>query len=138
MASYALEAAASTYGTRLHNIGIFMRDDNITFWYFDASGIVRTKSEPALSLIDDFEKVAAIFIALSYSTPEHFGAFLRNIIRPPENEHYPDAFPPVNLKGYTIDLSPSTETAPDGAAPLTTAPGDGATPVVVTLGDLLF
>lgn len=107
MASYALEMSGSTLGSRLHSLSIFLRDDKVTFWYADASGVVRTPrpGTPVISLIDDFEKVAAIFIALSYCSAEALGAFPEAIIRPPQE--YPASFPPTSLTGYTINLSES-------------------------------
>ena len=112
MAAYALEMAASTRGTRLHTIGVFLRDDKVSYWYVDASGVVRTSPESTLSIIFDFEKVMAIHIALSYSGPEQLGAFPRSIICPPENKPYPAPFPPHSLTGYTIDLSGEEDKEP--------------------------
>lgn len=105
MGSYALEISASTRGSRLHCIGIYMFNHHITFWYIDASGTIRTSESEVLSLFGDFEKVAAIFIALSYCTPEQLGAFPPSIIRPPEHTAYSAAFPPTDLENFTIDLS---------------------------------
>ena len=105
MAAYALEMAASTRGTRLHTIGVFLRDDKVSYWYVGASGMVRTSPESTLSIIFDFEKVMAIHVALSYCGPEQLGAFPPHIICPPANEPFPDSFPPESLAGYTIDLA---------------------------------
>ncbi|KAI0090123.1 hypothetical protein BDY19DRAFT_992356, partial [Irpex rosettiformis] len=61
---YALEMLSSTKGTRLHSIIVGLRDDLVSLWYFDASGVVRTcspESKEKLSLVYDFERVAAIF-----------------------------------------------------------------------------
>lgn len=106
MAANGLEMAASTHGTRFHSIGVFLRDDKVTFWYLDASGVVRTTGQlEELSIIYDFDRVAAIFTALSFCTPEQLGAFPPSIISPPLNAPYPTSFPPETLAGFTIDLS---------------------------------
>jgi hypothetical protein len=87
--SYALGMLGSTGGARLHTLGVLLRDDLVSLWYFDASGIVRTskykgKETERLSLIDHFERVAAIFIALAYCNEEQFGAIPGTILtRPP-------------------------------------------------------
>lgn len=112
MAAYALEMAASTCGTRLHIIGVFLYDDKVSYWYVDLSGMVRSSSETTPSIIFDFEKVMAIHLALSYCSPEQLGAFPRSIICPSENEQYPDSFPPHSLTGFTIDLSGEEDQKP--------------------------
>ena len=89
-----------------------MRDDKVTFWFLDASGATRTTSSQTLSIINDFEKVAAIFIALSFCSPEQLGAFPASVILPPANSPYPASFPPMTLKGYAIDLADETDTNP--------------------------
>ncbi|KAI0085302.1 hypothetical protein BDY19DRAFT_450284 [Irpex rosettiformis] len=97
----------STKGTRMHSIVVALRDDLFSLWYFDASGVVRTCSSQSgekLSLINDFERVAAIFVALVYCTPEQFGAFPTHLIRPPDNTPFPDSFPLESLEGCTINL----------------------------------
>ncbi|KAI0691941.1 hypothetical protein BC835DRAFT_1359181 [Cytidiella melzeri] len=100
----------STRGTRMHNIGVIFRDELISLWYFDASGIVRTCPDAGvnrekLSLITDFERVAAIFVALAYCDAEQFGAIPAHVITPPTTKPHPSAFPIRSLKEHTIDLS---------------------------------
>lgn len=114
MAGYALELAGSTRGTRLHHIGIFLRDDYLTLWYLDASGPVRAgtgkdDNKDVLSIIDNFERVAAIFIALSYCDAEQFGALPPQVIRPPPPQAYPDQFPPNSLTNFTINMAEDDE-----------------------------
>ncbi|KAI0692609.1 hypothetical protein BC835DRAFT_45077 [Cytidiella melzeri] len=110
LGGYALEMLGSTRGTRMHNIGVIFRDELISLWYFDASGIVRTCPDAGvnrekLSLITNFEQVAAIFVALAYCDAEQFGAIPAHVITPPTTKPHPSAFPIRCLKEHTIDLS---------------------------------
>lgn len=108
LGGYALEMLSSTMGTRMHALGVIVRDDLVSLWYFDASEIVRTcspESGEKLSLLSDLERVAAIVVALSYCTPEQLGSPPMNIIRPPEVARFPGSFPLQSLAGCTIDLS---------------------------------
>jgi hypothetical protein len=126
LGSYALEMLGSTGGTRLHTLGVLLRDDLVSLWYFDASGVVRTskdkgKETERLSLIDHFERVAAIFIALAYCNEEQFGAIPETILTRPPNY----MFPASNLTGHTVRF-PSLEENSDNH------------PYVVTLGDHIY
>lgn len=114
--SYVLEFLSSTCGTRLHNLAIMFRNDFLSLWYFDASGNVSactTKEDgedgEKISLIHDFELVAAIFVALSYCTPDQLGSMPQDTIKPPAAAPYPASFPPESLKGFTIDLAAEQE-----------------------------
>ncbi|KAI0695825.1 hypothetical protein BC835DRAFT_1345232, partial [Cytidiella melzeri] len=100
----------SMRGTRMHNLGVIFRDELISLWYFDASGIVRMCPDAGvnrekLSLITSFERVAAIFVALAYCDAEQFGAVPAHVITPPTTNPHPSAFPIRCLKEHTIDLS---------------------------------
>jgi hypothetical protein len=97
--SYALEVLSSTRGTRIHSLGMTVIDDRITLWYYDASGIVR--SEPSLSLVNDFEEVAAIFVGLASCDVDKWGA-LPSVFQVPEGASYPESFPPLDLQGYSL------------------------------------
>ncbi|KAI0085841.1 hypothetical protein BDY19DRAFT_1018841 [Irpex rosettiformis] len=104
--SYAVEMLILTGGTRMHCVSVSLRDDLVSLWYFDSAGIVRTCSNESgerLSLIDNFERVAAIFVALAYCTPEQFGAFPTHLIQPPADSPFPKSFPLGSLAGCTID-----------------------------------
>ncbi|KAI0085818.1 hypothetical protein BDY19DRAFT_996482, partial [Irpex rosettiformis] len=93
---YALEMLSSTKGTRVHSIIVGLRDDLLSLWYFDASGVVRTcssESKEKLSIVYDFERVAAIFVALSYCNLEQCGAAPPDIIEPPASSPFPKSFP---------------------------------------------
>ena len=118
-ASYALEVLSGTFGTRLHSLGIIFRGDKMSLWYYDASGVVRTAS--TLSLIDDFEVVAAIIIAIGCCDGSRFG-FLPSILELSASESYPKDLPPRSLEGYSVDLSPQ----------------DGSPAVAVTLNKPIF
>ncbi|KAF7795529.1 hypothetical protein EIP86_006691 [Pleurotus ostreatoroseus] len=98
--SYALEVLSCTYGTRVCSHSTILIDDRLYFLYYDACGIVY--SGQYLSLIEDFEKVAAVFIALASCTYEHFGAPPASIIEPPIP--HSKAFPPQKLTDYTIRI----------------------------------
>ena len=97
-ASNALEVMSGTYGTRTCCFGTVMVDHRLYLWYYDACGIVYTKE--SLSLLHDFEKVAALIIALAGCTPERFGAFPTTTMKP--LLPYPKAFPPPNLVGNSF------------------------------------
>ncbi|THG95310.1 hypothetical protein EW026_g6325 [Hermanssonia centrifuga] len=104
---YALELASCTYGTRLFSLGSIVRDDKMSFWYYDASGYIRT--EENVSVIKDFEKFAAIMVAFACGEPKHWGA-LPDIISPPPSTPYPASFPPPSLKGHSIQMTlPETQ-----------------------------
>jgi hypothetical protein len=110
LGSYALEMLGSTDGTRLHCLGMLLRNDLVSLWYFDASGVVcAPKSEgrgtKSLSLINDFEHVAGIFIALAYCDEEQFGAIPKSILARPSNYN----FPASDLSGHTVDFSSEIE-----------------------------
>ncbi|KAJ3526337.1 hypothetical protein NM688_g8273 [Phlebia brevispora] len=98
--AYALEVLSCTYGTRVFCHGVVLKDDKLTLWYYDASGIVYTKQ--CLSLVRDFEMVAALIIGFASCTPEQFGAFPSTIMKPPKP--YSRSFPPANLKGNVLQL----------------------------------
>ena len=69
-ASRTLDVLSGTSGTPLHNC-IKFRDDKMILWCYDVSGVVRTES--TLSLIDDFEVVAAIIVSIGYCNGSLFG-----------------------------------------------------------------
>ncbi|KAI0681901.1 hypothetical protein BC835DRAFT_1402459 [Cytidiella melzeri] len=120
----------STRGTRMHNLGVIFRDELISLWYFDASGIVRTCPDAGvnrekLSLITNFERVAAIFVALAYCDAEQSGAVPAHAITPPTTKPHPSAFPIRCLKEHTIDLSTDEDK-------------DKNVPFIVTLGKHVY
>ena len=98
--SYALELLSCTYGSRKSCFGTVVKDDQVYLWYYDACGIVYT--DRMLSLVGDFEDVAAIFIAIADCTPDRFGALPTSIIAPPNP--YPQHFPPPSLHGNLLSL----------------------------------
>lgn len=102
---YALEMLSSSYGTRTHAIVVAVRDDLVSFWYFDSSGVVRTcdnESKDRLSLLSNFERVAAIFVALAYCSPEQLGAMPVMAIAPPPDAPFTGTFPLGSLRGCSI------------------------------------
>lgn len=78
-ASYALEMLSCTNGTRVYSVGLIFRDDRLSLWYYDASGLVKSTEE--LSLIEDFEKVAAVLVALASCDATGWGAM--PVLKPP-------------------------------------------------------
>lgn len=101
LGSYALETLACTYGTRLHCVNILIKNDRIYLWYYDACGFVYTES---ISIVEDFEKTVAVFVALGCSTPEQLGAVPPDAIKPPEHAPYPANWPPENLRDFTLTM----------------------------------
>lgn len=95
---YALELLSCTYGTRMFCHSTILEDDLLVFVYSDACGMIYTKQR--LSLIEDFEKAAAIIVALTRCTPEHFGAFPISVLRPSKPSL--ELFPPSNLSGNIL------------------------------------
>ena len=98
--SYALELLADTFGTRTCCFGTVMKDHRLFLWFYNACGIVYTQGP--LSLVQDFEKVAALVIAIAGCTPERFGAFPPTVMKP--LSPYPGSFPPTSLKGYVFPV----------------------------------
>ena len=96
--SYALENLSCTRGLRGHCVAIVLRDDKLTLWFYDAAGIIYTVQ--TLSLIDDFEMVAAIVVGLARCTSEQLGAL------PPAAMAAPAACPsmPKDLVGRVVCL----------------------------------
>ncbi|KAF7797013.1 hypothetical protein EIP86_008205 [Pleurotus ostreatoroseus] len=99
--SYALETLACTYGTRLFCVNVILDDDRIHLWYYDACGAVRT--ENTISLIDDFEKAAALIAGMANCPPERLGA-LPSFMRPPPSAPYPSGWPPESLTDHSLML----------------------------------
>lgn len=112
MEAYARNLSASTRGTHLHTVGMLLCDDKVSYWYIDASGVVRTSPESTLSIIFDFEKVAAIHVALSCCGTERLGLFPVNVLCPPTNAPNPELGSPASLAGFTIDLTGSEDKTP--------------------------
>lgn len=99
--SHALELLSCTYGTRVCAHSTILEDDMLVFMYFDACGIIYTKQY--LSLIEDFEKAAAIILALARCTPERFGLLPTSVIKPPTS--YRELCPPRNLAGSVLRVT---------------------------------
>ena len=70
-----------TYGTRLFCHSSLLLDDKLSLHYYDACGIIQTRQH--LSLLQDFEKTAAIFVALASCSLEQFGIMPTSIIKAP-------------------------------------------------------
>ncbi|KAF7794419.1 hypothetical protein EIP86_005553 [Pleurotus ostreatoroseus] len=97
---YALETLACTFGTRLYCINILVKNDRLYFWYYDACGFIYTES---ISVVEDFEKFAAIVVAIACSSPTELGA-LPSFIEPPQHAPYPKSWPPESLKDHTFTV----------------------------------
>ncbi|KAF7794418.1 hypothetical protein EIP86_005552 [Pleurotus ostreatoroseus] len=98
--SYALETLACTFGTRLFCVNILVKNDRLYFWYYDACGFIYTES---ISIVEDFEKLAAILVAIACSTPAQLGA-LPAFIKPPQHAPYPQNWPPESLKDHSLTI----------------------------------
>ncbi|KAJ3534416.1 hypothetical protein NM688_g7142 [Phlebia brevispora] len=98
--AYALELLSCTYGTRSFCHGAVLKDEKVSLWYYDAAGIVYTKQY--LSLVRDFEKVAAIIVGSACCEPEQFGAIPPSIMKP--SIPHSKSFPPNNLRGSTLNV----------------------------------
>lgn len=122
--SYALETLACTFGTRLFCINILLKNDRLYFWYYDACGFMYTES---ISVVDDFEKTAAVFVAIACSTPEQLGA-LPPFIEPPPHAPYPQNWPPEGLNDHTVTIP--KRTSPTGV--------EETINMAITLGESVF
>ncbi|KAJ3556845.1 hypothetical protein NM688_g1796 [Phlebia brevispora] len=98
--AYALEVLSCTYGTRSFCHGAVLKDEKVSLWYYDAAGIVYTKQY--LSLVRDFEKVAAIIVGSACCAPEQFGAIPTSVMKP--SIPHSKGFPPDNLRGSTLNV----------------------------------
>ncbi|GJE88178.1 fungal protein kinase-like protein [Phanerochaete sordida] len=148
-AGYALEILSNTDGSRSHCIGLILFRQDLSIWYYDASGIVTTAE--TIPIIDQFETFAAIIISLARCTPKQLGATPK--IDPPAVKTPTDHFPPETMEGYTISLTPvpidggrpETQAAPSSASQAESVPTKlvssvprEASRVTVTLGRPIF
>ncbi|KAF7798384.1 hypothetical protein EIP86_009605 [Pleurotus ostreatoroseus] len=99
--SYALELLSGTQGTRTHCFGFVLKDDRITLWYYDASGVVYTQE--FISMISDFDTFAALIIGFACCTTEQFGIMPFSILQTPTPSIAQNL--PADLKGRTFSLT---------------------------------
>lgn len=114
MTGCALQLADSTRRTLFHQIRVFSRDVVFTLRYMDPFGPVsagtgKDNDNEGLSVIVNFEKVAPIFIALSYCDADQFGALPLQTIRLPSDQACTDNFPPYSLVGFSISIAADDE-----------------------------
>ena len=102
--AYALELLSCTYGSRMSCLSAILDDDIMSFWCYKPTGILYTTQY--VSLVRDFETAAAIIIAFARCTPEEFGVFPRNIIKPPNLRS--TKLPLPNLSGSHLSLKHPT------------------------------
>lgn len=81
--SYALELLSGTQGTRVHCFGFVLKDDRLSLWYYDASGVIYTQE--FISIIDDFEVFAALIIGFAGCTAERFGVMPLSVLKAPRS-----------------------------------------------------
>ena len=98
LASYALELLSCTRGTHQYCLGMTVYDEAIALWYYDACGVVYTSEY--ISLIEHFEKFAAIIVGFAFLSPEEYGMLPAATFIP--HEPYSRHFPPRDLEEYTI------------------------------------
>lgn len=91
--SYASEA-------HLYSIGLIFRDDKLTLWYQDASGLVKTTG--VVSIITDFEEFTIALIALAYCDASRWG--VSPVFRLPEKTSYSQVLRPLNSARYIVNL----------------------------------
>lgn len=100
---YALEVLSSTHGTRIHCLGNIVKDDKVYPWFYDAGGVVYTAE--FVSIVEDFEKFAAMIIALARCTPEQLGYMPSCILQPPVGRANDGPLPfKLDLVGYSVDI----------------------------------
>lgn len=139
-AGYALEILSNTNGSRVHCLGFVLWRQQLSLWFYDASGIVTTSN--SVRIIDDFETFAAIVVCVTRCTPEQFGATPK--IYPHPNMPYPEHFPPRSMEGYTIgftDVGVTIAVATPATIPdtnISTSSPTSKAPIQVTLGAPIF
>ncbi|CAL1712042.1 unnamed protein product [Somion occarium] len=116
--SYALEMLASTHGTRLHSIIPLIQGSKVQFWYADASGFVVSTE---ICWISNFDKFAALLVALNCCTEEDMGLRMPGITLPTKKGRHPSPDPPLTLQGATLTME-----HPDGGN------------IEVTMGEEIF
>ncbi|CAL1697010.1 unnamed protein product [Somion occarium] len=99
MARYALEMLSCTRGTRLFFFQCLVVGDIVEFWYCDASGFVRSYQ---ISWVREFDKFAAILVAIACCDYAHFGLDIPNL-SPPAPDLNP-SIPPMSLTGYSTTM----------------------------------
>ncbi|CAL1697096.1 unnamed protein product [Somion occarium] len=99
MARYALEMLSCTRGTRLFFLQCLVVGDVVEFWYCVASGFVRSYQ---ISWVREFEKFAAILVAIACCDYAHFGLDIPNL-SPPAPDLSP-SIPPMSLTGYSTTM----------------------------------
>lgn len=105
--SYALETLACTFGTRLFCVNIFVKNDRLYLWYYDACGYLYTES---ISVVADFEKTVALLVAIACSSPAQLGA-LPTFVQPTQDAPYPQNWPPESLKDHSLTIPFSISSA---------------------------
>ncbi|CAL1697093.1 unnamed protein product [Somion occarium] len=103
LASYGLEMLSCTNGTRHYFFQCLIAGDIAEFWYGDATGIILSTK---ISWILDFEKFAAILVAIACCDHGRWGLTVPNLI-PPAPQNNP-SLPPVSLEGYSTTMQHET------------------------------
>ncbi|EKM49064.1 uncharacterized protein PHACADRAFT_107624, partial [Phanerochaete carnosa HHB-10118-sp] len=102
-ASYVIKILSNTNSSCAHCLGIVLWHEQLSLWLYDAAGVVATSDQ--LSVIQDFEKFAAILICLACCSAERLGAMPKICL--PNDTPYPDHFPPKSMDGHTINMFPA-------------------------------
>ena len=97
-ASYVLEILTASSGCREYCLAITIQDEAIVLWYYDACGASYTVEY--LSILEDFEKFAAIVLGFASLSYEKYGFLPPSIFHP--DPPYRSQFPPKNLSGFTV------------------------------------
>ncbi|KAL4243913.1 hypothetical protein ABKN59_011148 [Abortiporus biennis] len=98
-ASYALELLAGTNGTRSHCIGLVVDGEEVQFWYYDASGIIRSH---VFDWFQNIEQFAAIVLVLGWLDLATWGVgTIPTLIAPVRPS---PSFIPRSLEGYKLTM----------------------------------
>lgn len=97
----ALRTLNHAGGTRTFTLSVIIDAGRLSFWYYDPIGCVH--GNETLSLIADFEKVAAILVGFAQCKPQQFGA-LPPHVKPPTGEPYLAYLPRYALGGHQITM----------------------------------
>ena len=85
--------------TRLFCLNGIFDNDRLYLQYSDICGTIRTRE--SISLLDDFEMVAAILIGIACCTPEQLGALPAQFV-PPQSAEMSQQWPLKDLIGYNL------------------------------------
>ncbi|KAJ3543285.1 hypothetical protein NM688_g5874 [Phlebia brevispora] len=99
--AYALELLSCTYGTRVHCFSFVVKNDKMSLWYYDSSGVIYTKE--FISIVEDFETFAAVIVGFACCSTEQFGVLPSSVLKAPTPS--PRTLLPADLQNRTLTMT---------------------------------